>query len=269
MNPHASSSPSVVATHALLQARGLCKFYGAREVLHEVSLTIEPREIVTVVGPNGAGKTTLLRCLLGLERPDHGTVVRLPGIRIGYVPQHFTPQASLPLTVGGFLALYGEWTPALQTALKLEALLPRALHTLSGGELRRVLLARALLNHPHLLVLDEPTAGIDVGGQGELYRLLRQLSETYGFAVLMVSHDLHVVMAATERVICLNRHICCEGLPQQVGNAAAFRELFGDTVADQLALYHHHHSHTHGLDEDTACTHDAPHHHPPARGHHA
>lgn len=236
----------------------MCKFYGAREVLHDVSLRLHPREVVTLIGPNGAGKTTLLRCLLGLETPSHGTITRAPDLRIGYVPQHFTPPPQMPLTVASFCALYAPVDADLVTRMGLESLLSRALQSLSGGELRRVLLLRALLRSPQLLVLDEPTAGVDVQGQAELYQLLKQLRESLGFAVLIVSHDLHVVMAASERVICLNHHVCCEGAPLQVGSDPAFRELFGETLAQQLALYHHHHTHRHGLgDEDYPHTHHA------------
>ncbi len=220
-------------------------------------MAIRPREIVTVVGPNGAGKTTLLKCLLGLDMPDHGRVERAPDLRIGYVPQHFRPQPSLPMTVKNFLTLYAPLDVQLVERLALGHLLPQTLVSLSGGELRRVLLLRALLNRPNLLLLDEPTAGVDVGGQGELYRLLKTLSEELNFAVLMVSHDLYVVMGATERVICLNHHICCEGTPQHVGGDASFRAMFGDQLADQIALYHHHHTHEHGLGDD-----DYPHTHP-------
>jgi zinc transport system ATP-binding protein len=260
---HASDAPKVTST-ALLEARGVCKFYAQREVLHEVSLAIHPREIVTIVGPNGAGKTTLLNCLLGLDKPDHGQVLRASDLRIGYVPQHFQPQPSLPINVASFLKLYAPLNPALADMLSVTPLLNQSLASLSGGELRRVLLMRALLNSPNLLVLDEPTAGVDVGGQGDLYRLLKRLSEQLNFAVLMVSHDLYVVMASTERVICLNHHVCCEGTPQHVGGDASFRAMFGDQLADQIALYHHHHTHTHGLrDEDyphahhdhTGCSH--------------
>ncbi len=227
-------------------------------------MAIRPREIVTVVGPNGAGKTTLLKCLLGLDTPDFGRVQRADDLRIGYVPQHFKPQASMPLTVQSFLALYAPVQPALVERLSVSHLLAQQLSSLSGGELRRVLLLRALLKRPNLLVLDEPTAGVDVGGQGELYRLLKQLSQELNFAVLMVSHDLYVVMASTERVICLNHHVCCEGTPQHVGGDASFRAMFGDALADQIALYHHHHTHQHGLGDE-----DYPHtHHHDHTGHH-
>ena len=223
---------------ALLEAHGLCKFYGTREVLHEVSFAIRPREIVTIVGPNGAGKTTLLNCLLGLDTVDYGTVARAADLRIGYVPQHFRPQPSMPLTVESFLKLYAPLSTSLVEKLAITHLLKHQLTSLSGGELRRVLLLRALLNKPNLLVLDEPTAGVDVGGQGELYRLLKQLSVEQNFAVLMVSHDLYVVMASTERVICLNHHVCCEGTPQQVGGDASFRAMFGDQLADRRISAH-------------------------------
>ena len=222
-------------------------------------------EMVTIVGPNGAGKTTLLKCLLGLEVPDYGEVIRSPGLRIGYVPQQFKPLSSLPLNVESFLSLYGSIPPALAAELHVKALMKQPLASLSGGELRRVLLLRALLNAPQLLVLDEPTAGVDISGQGALFRLLKRLSEQLGFAVLMVSHDLYVVMASTDRVICLNHHVCCEGTPQKVGGDASFRALFGNDLANQLALYHHHHTHEHGLVDDT---YPHAHHHDHAGHHH-
>ena len=237
----------------LLEAVGICKMYAGREVIHNVSLSVRPKEIVTIVGPNGAGKTTLLSCLLGLVTPDRGEVTRAEALRIGYVPQHFRPQPSMPLTARAFLQLYGmrdgNRTQALADQLDVTASLNRELTQLSGGELRRVLLLRALLKSPQLLVLDGPTQGVDVSGQGEFYRLLKKLADTQNLAVLMVSHDLHLVMASTQRVICLNRHICCEGAPEKVGSDPQFKALFGDELSAQLALYHHHHTHTHGLHE--------------------
>jgi len=217
-----------------------------------VSLAIAPREIVTIVGPNGAGKTTLLSCLIGLSTTDHGHIERAENLRMGYVPQHFRPQPSMPLTVESFLKLYGmrDRHDELAQQLDVAPIMQSQLAVLSGGELRRVLLMRALLKNPQLLVLDEPTQGIDVAGQGEFYRLLQRLSESQDLAVLMVSHDLHVVMAASQRVICLNRHICCEGAPERVGNDPQFKALFGEELAKQLALYHHHHTHHHGVHDE-------------------
>ncbi len=220
-------------------------------MLHDVSLSIRPREIVTIVGPNGAGKTTLLSCLIGLSTIDHGQIIRSDHLRIGYVPQHFRPQTSMPITVASFLQLYGPMDDALATELDVAELMESELANLSGGELRRVLLLRALLRKPQLLVLDEPTQGVDVAGQGEFYQLLKRLSDKNDLAVLMVSHDLHVVMAATQRVICLNRHICCEGAPERVGSDPQFAALFGEQLAKQLALYQHHHSHSHSVHEET------------------
>lgn len=237
-----------------MEAHGLCKFYGGREILHDVHLRIHAGEIVTLVGPNGAGKTTLLKILLGLEKPQHGTVTQAAGLRIGYVPQMFHPQPSLPLSARGFLALYAPHGHArideLATMLDIAEVLDTPLHHLSGGEQRRLLLVRALLHRPQLLVLDEPTQGVDIAGQGELYRMLKRLSAEQGFAVLMVSHDLYVVMAATERVICLNHHVCCEGAPSHVGADPAFVQLFGEDLSRQLALYHHHHDHAHDVHGD-------------------
>ena len=238
----------------LIEARGLCKFYGKREVLHHVDFVVSPKEIVTIVGPNGAGKTTLLNCLLGLTSPDHGQVTRAPNLRIGYVPQHFRAQSSMPLTVLSFLLLYAPKSrariDALAQELSVQEVLGHALTSLSGGELRRVLLLRALLKNPQLLVLDEPTQGVDIAGQGELYRLLKRLSDAQGFAVLMVSHDLYVVMGETDRVICLNHHVCCEGTPERVGAHPEFVALFGEDLARSLAMYHHHHDHTHPVHEE-------------------
>jgi zinc transport system ATP-binding protein len=237
----------------LLQAQGLCKRYGGADVLTSVDMCIMPAQSLTIIGPNGAGKTTLLRCLLGLEAPDNGTIHRASNLRIGYMPQVIAAHPSMPIRVKDFLALYATSRPAIMPLLDrlgVTALARQMMHTLSGGELRRIYLARALLNNPNLLVLDEPTQAIDVNGQAEFYRTTTELTKERGCAVLMVSHDLHVVMASTDRVLCLNGHICCEGAPQTVGEHPEFRALFGDAMASQLALYTHHHTHTHDLSGD-------------------
>jgi zinc transport system ATP-binding protein len=245
----------------LLTAENLSKHYRGRQVLREVSFNIHKGERITIIGPNGAGKTTLIRQLIGLERPDGGRVTRAPGLTIGYIPQHFSPPASMPLTVENFLRLTTDSGARLVEECEATGVaytLKQPLSGLSGGEMRRVLLARALLRRPQLLVLDEPAQGVDVAGQGELYELITRVSAREGAAVLMVSHDLYVVMASMHRVICLNQHICCEGLPQQVGGDPAFRALFGEGLARQLALYHHHHDHRHDLHmqaDHTECTH--------------
>jgi len=218
-------------------------------VLVNVSVNIAPRKIVTVIGPNGSGKTTLLRLLLGLEKPDSGTILRKTGLKIGYVPQKLFIDPILPVTVEWFLNLCAKSNRTTLQNIASEVGITSLLHTrmqsLSGGELQRVLLARALLSDPELLVLDEPAQGVDVTGQAMLYDLIANVSKQHGASVLMVSHDLHLVMSATDHVICLNHHICCSGHPHSVRDDPAFATLFGKHVADSLAVYTHHHDHNH------------------------
>ena len=219
-------------------------------VLEGAQLQVHRGEIVTLIGPNGAGKTTLVRTVLGLLKPDSGTVWRKPKLRVGYMPQKLNVDPTLPLSVLRFLRL----VPGVDRGAALSALnevgaghvIDSPLQSVSGGEMQRVLLARALLREPELLVLDEPVQGVDVAGQAELYRLIGRLRERYGCGVLMVSHDLHLVMSATDQVVCLNRHVCCSGHPEQVSADPAFVELFGQD-ARSLAVYHHQHDHSHDL----------------------
>lgn len=236
----------------LLAAEGLTVRFGAATVLDRVDLTVAPGEIVTIVGPNGSGKSTLLRALLGMLRPASGRVLRRAGLRIGYVPQRLAVDPGLPMTVARFLSL-----PRRQPGAQVRAALARCgiaglggrqMAALSGGELQRAQLARALLAAPELLVLDEPTQGLDQSGQAEFYRLIGELRREVGCAVLMVSHDLHVVMAASDRVVCLNGHVCCEGAPSVVAAAPAYRALFGTGTGGALALYRHVHDHRHDRD---------------------
>ncbi len=226
---------------------------GADEpVLDQVSLEIAAGEIVSLIGPNGSGKTTLVRALLGLAPITSGTIVRRPGLRLGYVPQRFALDPTLPITVERFLKL-GRPVSATRLNQALEAsgagaLLRQPVQQVSGGEFQRVLLARALARAPDLLVLDEPAQGVDVTGQAELFDLIAGLRDDLGCGVLLVSHDLHLVMAATDRVICLNHHVCCTGHPESVSADPAYLELFGARAKDALAIYTHHHDHTHTPD---------------------
>ncbi|WP_323038003.1 metal ABC transporter ATP-binding protein [Pararhodobacter sp.] len=251
-------------TDELIRAEGLSVAYGrAAPVLRNINFTLKPGEIVTIVGPNGSGKSTLVRALLGMIAPAKGTVRRARGLRIGYVPQKLHLDPSLPLSVARFLRLDRKLTDAQVADLLARTGVPdlakRELGTLSGGQFQRVLLARALAGAPQILVLDEPTQGLDQPGTAAFYRLIEDVRREIGCAVLSVSHDLHVVMSASDRVICLNGHICCEGAPSVVSNAPEYRALFGLGTGGALALYQHHHDHGADHPEHThgeACDHD-------------
>ncbi|MBP2167048.1 zinc transport system ATP-binding protein [Erwinia toletana] len=236
---------------SLITLENISVSFGQRRVLSDVSLKLEPGRILTLLGPNGAGKSTLVRVVLGLIAPSAGKLDRPAGLRIGYVPQKLHLDSTLPLTVDRFMRLRpgvkrADILPALKR-VQAGHLLEYPLQKLSGGETQRVLLARALLNNPQLLVLDEPTQGVDVNGQVALYDLIDQLRRELNCGVLMVSHDLHLVMAKTDEVLCLNQHICCSGTPEVVSTHPEFISMFGPRGAEQLAIYRHHHNHRHDL----------------------
>ena len=241
----------MTAATPLIEATAVSVRFGAVNALEHVALTVRDGEIVTLIGPNGSGKTTLVRSVLGLVTPDRGTVARRAGIRIGYVPQHLAVDRTLPMSVRRFLALGGPATRAdmARTLSEVGApeVLDRPVAELSGGELKRVLLARALLRGPDLLVLDEPTAGVDIAGQVELYSLIKTIRDRRNCGVLLVSHDLHLVMAATDQVVCLNHHVCCHGRPEAVRRDPEYLALFGAGAAAALAVYTHHHDHHHDI----------------------
>lgn len=238
------SEPLITATDVGLRLAG-------QAVLQGVNLTIPPNKVVSLIGPNGAGKTTLVRVLLGLINVQQGTVARKAGLTVGYMPQRMALHPALPLTVVRFLNLSQRATEptiaAALTVLRIEHLQDQQLATVSGGELQRVLLARAMLGEPQLLILDEPAQGVDLAGQAELYRLIGEIRDRNGCGVLMISHDLHLVMSATDEVVCLNHHVCCHGEPEHVSSDPAFLELFGATVSEELAVYTHHHNHEHDI----------------------
>ncbi|PWR04390.1 zinc ABC transporter ATP-binding protein ZnuC [Meridianimarinicoccus roseus] len=253
--------PAHPDTTALIEARTLSLARSGRPVLDRVDFRVDRGEIVTVVGPNGSGKSTLIQILIGALAPDAGTVRRAPGLRIGYVPQSLHIDATMPMPVGRFLALpqrHGRAARAEALAqVGLQDLEAQPMSALSGGQFQRVLLARALLMRPDLLVLDEATRGLDQPGTAAFYRIVEDLRARMGCGVLMVSHDLHVVMSASDRVVCLNGHICCHGTPEIVASAPEYRALFGVGTQGTLALYRHDHDHDH---DDGPCGHgpDAP-----------
>lgn len=224
--------------------------FNGRVLLNSIDMSISEGEIVTLIGPNGSGKSTLIRTLLGLQAATSGNVIRHKSLRIGYMPQKLHIDPTLPLTVKHFLALVrgvdkAQIVPTLEK-VGIGHLLSSQVHVLSGGETQRVLLARALLNKPNLLVLDEPVQGVDVNGQVELYNLIEGIRNELGCGVLMVSHDLHLVMAKTDTVVCINQHVCCSGSPQHVTGHPAYQALFGVPGADEsIAIYAHQHDHVH------------------------
>ena len=221
----------------------------ATKMPHDVSLKIEPYEIVTVVGPNGQGKTILLRAIVRAVPAAGGTIATRAGLRIGYVPQRLHVDQTLPITVARFLCPPGGAARAAMNSARLQADVPdlgtAQMSQLSGGQLQRVLLARALVGRPELLLLDEPTARLDQPGSAAFYRLIDSVRRESGCSVLMISHELHVVMAASDRVICLNGHACCHGTPAHVSSAPESRALFGTGTGGALALYRHDHDHDH------------------------
>ena len=236
----------------LIDARRIHVRAGGREIVAGIDLAVGEGEIVTVIGPNGAGKTTLVRAVLGLLEPSGGTVTRRPGLRVGYMPQRLAVDPTLPIPVNRFLALSAAAGPDRRRAVLDEVgarhLWDGALADLSGGEFQRVLLARALLRSPDLLVLDEPAQAIDVTGQAELHRMIGTIRDRRRCGVLLVSHDMHLVMSATDYVVCINTHLCCAGTPDAVSRDAGYLALFGEQVAASFAHYRHRHGHRHRLD---------------------
>lgn len=220
-----------------------------RWLVRGVDFSVSRGEIVTLIGPNGSGKSTSAKTAIGVLKPDEGSVERLPGLKVGYVPQKLAVDWTLPLTVRRLMTLTGplaekEMMAALESAGMAHMLNAEVQH-LSGGEFQRALMARAIARKPDLLVLDEPVQGVDFSGEIALYDLIKQIRNETGCGILLISHDLHVVMAETDTVICLNGHVCCRGTPQAVSQSPEYVRLFGSRAAQTLAVYSHHHDHTH------------------------
>jgi zinc transport system ATP-binding protein len=233
----------------LVDARGLGIRRDGRWLIQGIDLAVRQREIVTLIGPNGGGKTTTAKALLGLIRADAGHVQQRDGLKIGYVPQRFELDWTLPLDVTRLMTLTARHAPvAVSGALARVGaghLAKAEVQRLSGGEFQRVLLARAIISKPDLLVLDEPVQGVDFSGEIALYELISEIRDEIGCGILLISHDLHIVMAGTDTVVCLNGHVCCSGTPSHVASTDAYQQLFGHKGASALAIYHHHHDHAH------------------------
>lgn len=247
---------------------------GGKWLVQNVGIAVRPGEIVTLIGPNGSGKSTTAKMVTGVLKPTSGSIQRRPGLRIGYVPQKLNVDWTLPLTVKRLMNLTGHYdaaeiTDALQ-AVGAAHLQASPVQELSGGEFQRALLARAMIGKPELLVLDEPVQGVDFAGEVALYDMIGQIRDRLGCGVLLISHDLHVVMAATDTVICMNGHVCCRGAPEMVLASDEYKQLFGPRAAQTLAVYQHHHDHTHLPDgrvreaDGSISAHD--HHHGPSQG---
>ena len=230
----------------LIEVRNLNVAYGRKKVLKDVNLTLSKDEIVTIVGPNGSGKTTLFKSIIGSVPITSGKVFIKPNLKIGYVPQVLNIDRSMPLTVERFLKLAknrnDQGLLKARQILGSDDLLSNQISNLSAGQLQRVLLGHALMNDPDILLLDEATRGLDQPGSAAFYKKIEEIRDTTGCAILMISHDLHVVMSASNRVICLNGHICCQGEPKSVASYPEYKAMFGSKVEGTLALYQHNHS---------------------------
>lgn len=234
-----------------IEAKHISVSFNHHILLENISFVLHAGEILTLLGPNGAGKSTLAKVLLGLVPPTSGQLIKVPHLRIGYVPQKINLDPTLPLTVERFILLktgakrHSAEFDDILIKTNIFTLLKKSIQTLSGGEMQRVLLAQALFNHPQLLVLDEPTQGVDINSQATLYDLIEQARNELKCAVFMISHDLTLVMARTDHVLCINKHICCFGTPSNIIHDPEFIALFGKFGAEQLAIYHHQHHHLH------------------------
>lgn len=221
-----------------------------RVILNNITLEIGDRDFTTIIGPNGAGKSMLLKCLMGFYKPDSGSIDQAKNLKIGYVPQRINIELSLPISVKNFLLLANKINhndlENIADECNIKSLMNKQLHFLSGGELQRVLLARSLINNPQLLILDEPAQNLDISGQLSFYKLLDKIYNSRKLSILMVSHDLHMVMASSRQVICLYHHICCSGEPNVVTKDPEFISLFGNDMANMMAIYQHSHNHNHG-----------------------
>ena len=233
----------------LIQAKDLCVTRHNKNILENVSVKVKTNDFITIVGPNGAGKSILLDCLMGCFLPDSGGIIKKDNLSLGYIPQNFNPESSMPISVKRFLTLKKKISPTELMNISKETnifdILEKNISNLSGGELQKVLLARSLLNEPELLILDEPAQNLDIKNQLNFYNLLNKIYKNRELSILMVSHDLHMVMSSTKQVVCLYHHICCSGEPQTVAKDPEFISLFGNDMAKMMSVYQHTHNHSH------------------------
>ncbi len=244
-----ANDPAGIRAEPLVSLENVGIRRGGRWLVRGVDFSVSRGEIVTLIGPNGSGKSTSAKAAIGVLKPDEGRVSRIAGLKVGYVPQKLAVDWTLPLSVRRLMTLTGP-LPEAEIMAAVEAagmahMLDAQVQHLSGGEFQRALMARAIARKPDLLVLDEPVQGVDFAGEIALYDLIKSIRNTTGCGILLISHDLHVVMAETDTVICLNGHVCCRGTPQAVSRSPEYVRLFGSRAAQTLAVYSHHHDHTH------------------------
>lgn len=244
-----ANAPAGVRGEPLVSLEDVGVLRNGRWLVRGVDFSVSRGEIVTLIGPNGSGKSTSAKAAIGVLKPDEGRVERKAGLKVGYVPQKLSIDWTLPLTVRRLMTLTGP-LPERDMHAALEAagiahMLDAEVQHLSGGEFQRALMARAIARKPDLLVLDEPVQGVDFAGEIALYDLIKSIRNLSGCGILLISHDLHVVMAETDTVICLNGHVCCRGTPEAVSRSPEYVRLFGSRAAQTLAVYSHHHDHTH------------------------
>ena len=237
-------------TNALISAKNVSVLKNQKSILENIDIQINKKDFITIIGPNGAGKTMLLKCLMGFYKPTSGMIERKEKLKIGYMPQSINVINTMPMTVKGFITVKKKYDDIslhkVITEVNLGEIVNKQLSVLSGGEMQRVLLARSLLNNPDLLILDEPAQNLDISGQLNFYKLIQEIYSKRDISILMISHDLHLVMVSTKKVLCLYKHICCSGAPQQIAKDPEFLSMFGKDMANMMSIYQHSHDHDHG-----------------------
>ena len=236
-------------TNALISAKNVSVLKNQKSILENIDIQINKKDFITIIGPNGAGKTMLLKCLMGFYKPTSGMIERKEKLKIGYMPQSINIINTMPMTVKGFITVKKKYDDVslhkVITEVNLGEIVNKQLSVLSGGEMQRVLLARSLLNNPDLLILDEPAQNLDISGQLNFYKLIQEIYSKRDISILMISHDLHLVMVSTKKVLCLYKHICCSGAPQQIAKDPEFLSMFGKDMANMMSIYQHSHDHDH------------------------
>ena len=220
-----------------------------QQIIDKVSLHLNKGKITTLIGPNGGGKTSIARILLGVLQPTSGIIKKDSSLKIGYMPQKIVIDKTIPMTVKNFLTLsthkiiFDDKINKLIERLKIDKILNKQIHDLSGGQMQKVLFLRSIINNPDLLVLDEPTQYMDINATEEFYQIIDEIRKSQDCAILLISHDLHMVMQKTDVVVCVNHHVCCHGAPEDINQHPEYLSLFGNR--SNLAIYQHHHDHKH------------------------